>query len=99
MLQSIIEGCPPKAQIIVAGVCMEPDKIEPSLAINKQLDLRFVFGYSPDEFAQTLRDIAEGVLNVAPVITRQVGLSEVAGAFESLARPDSDVKIVVHPWV
>eukprot|EP01037_Dinobryon_pediforme_P014381 gene14381-14504_t len=99
VLQSIIEGCPPKAQLIVAGVCMEPDKIEPSLAINKQLDLRFVFGYSPDEFAQTLHDIAEGVLNVAPVITRQVDLSEVAGAFESLARPDSDVKIVVHPWV
>ena len=77
---------------------MEPDRIEPSLAINKQLDLRFVFGYSPDEFAKTLHNIAEGVLDVAPVITRRVGLSEVASAFESLAKPDSDVKIVVRPW-
>lgn len=98
VLQSIIEGCPPKAQIIVAGVCMEADRIEPSLAINKQLDLRFVFGYAPEEFAATLRQIAEGVIDVAPVITRRVGLNDVASAFESLARPDSDVKIVVRPW-
>lgn len=98
VLQSIIEGCPPKAQIIVAGVCMEADRIEPSLAINKQLDLRFVFGYSPEEFARTLHHIAEGVLDVAPIITRHVGLDGVESAFESLARPDADVKIVVRPW-
>lgn len=38
---------------------VESDTIEPSLAINKQLSLRFVFGYSPDEFAATLHAIAE----------------------------------------
>lgn len=38
---------------------VESDTIEPSLAINKQLSLCFVFGYSPGEFAATLHAIAE----------------------------------------
>ncbi|MFZ5671065.1 MAG: zinc-binding dehydrogenase [Pseudomonadota bacterium] len=97
VLQSIIEGCPPRAQIVVAGVCMEPDRIEPSLAINKQLDLRFVLGYQPDEFARTLADIAEGRIDVAPLITGTVGLDGVAQAFADLANPETHVKILVEP--
>jgi threonine dehydrogenase-like Zn-dependent dehydrogenase len=97
VLQSVIEGCPLKAQIIVAGVCMETDRIEPSLAINKQLDLRFVLGYQPDEFAQTLGDIAEGRINVEPLITAKVGLDGVAQAFVDLGNPETNVKILVDP--
>ncbi|MCI3180783.1 alcohol dehydrogenase [Caulobacter sp. CCUG 60055] len=97
VLQSVIEGAPPKAQIVVAGVCMTPDRIEPSLAINKQLDLRFVFGYSPEEFAATLHDIAEGRIDVAPIVTGKVGLAGVADAFKALGDPENHVKILVEP--
>ncbi len=97
VLQSVIEGCPPGSQIIVAGVCMEADKIEPSLAINKQLEMRFVLGYTPEEFAATLGDIAEGRLNVAPMITGEVGLDGVAAAFEDLRNPETHVKVLVRP--
>jgi threonine dehydrogenase-like Zn-dependent dehydrogenase len=93
----VIEGCPPGAQIVVAGVCMELDRIEPSMAINKTLDLRFVLGYTPEEFAATLNDIAEGRVDVSRVITGTVGLEGVAGAFEAMANPDAHVKIVVAP--
>ena len=98
VLQSLIQASPPGSQIIVAGVCMEVDKIEPFMAITKQLDFRFVFGYTPEEFAQTLSDIAEGRVDVAPLITDAVGLEGVAGAFKALADPGSQVKIVVEPW-
>jgi threonine dehydrogenase-like Zn-dependent dehydrogenase len=97
VLQSCIEGCPPGAQILVAGVCMEADRIEPSLAINKQLDLKFVLGYTPEEFAATLGDIAEGRLTVAPLITGRVGLDGVAQAFKDLGDPEAHVKIMVDP--
>ncbi len=97
VLQSVIEGCPMKAQIVVAGVCMEPDRIEPSLAINKQLDLRFVLGYQPDEFAQSLFNIAEGKIDVAPLITGSVGLEDVAQAFVDLGNPEQHVKVLVTP--
>jgi threonine dehydrogenase-like Zn-dependent dehydrogenase len=97
VLQGLIEAAPTGAQIVVAGVCMEADRIEPAMAITKQLDFRFVLGYSPEEFADTLADIAEGRIDVAPVITSAVGLEGVAGAFKALADPEAQVKIVVEP--
>ena len=98
VLQSLIESAPPGANILVAGVCMETDRIEPSLAINKELELTFVLGYTAEEFAQTLRDIAEGVIPAAAAITSHVGIAETADAFKRLANPETDVKIVVEPW-
>ncbi|MBI1188401.1 MAG: zinc-binding dehydrogenase [Alphaproteobacteria bacterium] len=97
VLQSLIERAPPHAQILVAGVCMETDKIEPSLAINKQLELKFVLGYTPDEFARTLTDIADGIIPVAPLITGECPLEGVAESFTALASPESHVKILVKP--
>jgi threonine dehydrogenase-like Zn-dependent dehydrogenase len=97
VIQGLMEACPPGSQIIVAGVCMQPDTIEPFIAISKQIDFRFVLGYTPEEFAATLGDIAEGRIDVAPVITDAVGLEGVAGAFKALADPERQVKVVVEP--
>ena len=47
------------------------------MAINKEIDLRFVFGYTPLEFHDTLRNIAEGNIDVRPLITGTVGLNGV----------------------
>ncbi|MBK6706916.1 MAG: zinc-binding dehydrogenase [Sphingomonadales bacterium] len=97
MLQNLIENVPPTAQIMVVGVCMESDSIEPSLAINKQLDLKFVFGYAPEEFAATLHAIAEGQRDVTPIISGVVGRSEVADAFADLAKGGDCIKMLVDP--
>jgi threonine dehydrogenase-like Zn-dependent dehydrogenase len=96
VLQSIVQGVAPRAQVVVAGVCMEEDRFEPSMAINKQLVMRFVAAYTVPEFAGVLSDIAEGRIDVNPVISGVVGRSGVAGAFEALAKPDSDIKIVIE---
>ena len=97
VLQSLIEAAPAGAQIVVAGVCMETDRIEPAIAITKEIELTFVFGYTPDEFAQTLRDIAEGLIDVSGVVTGTVGLDGVAQAFKDLGDPEAHVKILVEP--
>lgn len=97
VLQSLIEAAPAGAQIVVAGVCMETDKIEPSIAITKEIELTFVFGYTPDEFALTLRQLAEGVIDVDGLVTGSVDLGGVAGAFTALGDPEAHVKILVKP--
>ncbi len=97
VLQAIIEAAPAGSQVIVAGVCMDTDRIEPFLCINKQLDFRFVLAYSPLEFAATLHNIAEGRIDVLPAVTSEVGLSGVAAAFAALADPEAQCKIVVRP--
>ena len=97
MVQKLIEGAPNSAQIIIVGVCMETDRFEPALAIVKHLDLRFAFAYTPDEYAQCLHYLAEGAVNADHFITGTVDLAGTAGAFETLAKPDAHIKIIVEP--
>lgn len=97
MLQQIVKQAPIGARVVVVGVCMEDDRIKPMLAISKELSLQFVLGYLPNEFADTLTAIADGKIDVAPLITARVGLDEVAWAFDELGQPDAHAKIVVEP--
>lgn len=55
------------------------------------------FGYDPSEFAESLRAIAEGDIDVTPLVTGEVDLDGVAGAFADLADPERHCKIVVTP--
>ncbi|HUD51696.1 zinc-binding dehydrogenase [Parvibaculum sp.] len=98
VIQQMLEGAPRNARIVVVGVCMEQDRFEPFFAINKELNLQFVLAYSPDEFSQSLRHIAEGEIDVAPLITAEVGVEGVKQAFADLASPEVHAKILVEPW-
>ncbi len=97
MLQGLIRDVPPGTRITVVGVCMEADQVVPFFAIAKELSIQFALAYSTDEFAGALRSIAEGDVDVAPMVTGAVALDGVAGAFDALARPDEQVKILVEP--
>lgn len=98
LLQQVFEAAPRDARIVVAGVCMEPDRIEPLFGIVKELSIQFVLGYTPEEFARCLRLLAEGQVEADALITGKVGLAEVKGAFEELANPERHTKILVEPW-
>jgi threonine dehydrogenase-like Zn-dependent dehydrogenase len=98
LLDQMMKDAPREARIIVAGVCMEDDRIRPILGINKELSVQFVLGYLPDEFASTLGHIAEGRIPVEPLVTGKVGVEGVAEAFETLASPERHAKILVEPW-
>ncbi|MEE8557821.1 MAG: zinc-binding dehydrogenase [Myxococcota bacterium] len=97
ILQGIMKEAPRNARIVVVGVCMQEDRIKPMVAIGKELSMQFVLGYTPEEFAQTLQAIADGRIDVVPLITGRVGVEGVAGAFEELAEPDRHAKILVEP--
>jgi threonine dehydrogenase-like Zn-dependent dehydrogenase len=97
ILQQIIDGAPLLSRIVVAGVCMQPDQIEPAIAINKEIDIRFSFGYSPLEYRDALHLIAEGKAHCAPMITGTVGLDGVDGAFAALGNPEIHAKILIDP--
>jgi threonine dehydrogenase-like Zn-dependent dehydrogenase len=98
MLDRLCREAPPGTRLLVAGVCMEEDRFRPFLGIVKELQLQFALGYTPEEFAGTLRAIAEGEIDTAPLVTGKVGVDGVADAFEALASPDHHAKILVEPW-
>jgi threonine dehydrogenase-like Zn-dependent dehydrogenase len=98
MLDRLFLDAPRNARIVVVGVCLQTDQIRPLIAINKELALQFVLGYSMDEFDASLRAIADGRFDVAPMVTREVQLEDVEATFRSLADPEGDAKVVVNPW-
>ena len=97
VIDQVMATAPRDTRIVVVGVCMEPDTIHRLRGISKELSLQFVLGYTPEEFAATLREIAEGAIPVEPLVTGMVGLGGVARAFEDLASPERHAKIVVEP--
>ncbi len=97
VIDSIIDGAPLLSRVVVVGVCVGLDRFTPSMAINKEIDLRFVLGYTPLEFHDTLQLLAEGVVDPRPLVTGTVGLEGVEAAFEALASPEVHAKILIDP--
>jgi threonine dehydrogenase-like Zn-dependent dehydrogenase len=97
ILDGIIASAPLYSRVVVAGVCTEPDTIRPVMAINKEIDLRFVVGYTPPEFSRTLHMLADGKVEAASIVTGTVGLRGVEAAFDMLAAPGKHAKIVIEP--
>ncbi len=97
IINDVLRRAPAGARLVVAGVCMQPDTVLPFFGTAKEISVQFVFAYDPTEFADSLRAIADGEIDVAPVITGEVGLDQVGKAFDDLADPDEHCKILVTP--
>jgi threonine dehydrogenase-like Zn-dependent dehydrogenase len=97
MIGSIVEEAPIYSRVVVVGVCVGPDTFTPAMAVNKETDLRFVIAYTPLEFRDTLRMLADGTIDPRPLVTGTVGLGGVEAAFDALADPEAHAKILVDP--
>jgi 2-desacetyl-2-hydroxyethyl bacteriochlorophyllide A dehydrogenase len=97
IINDVFRRAPRGSRLVVAGVCMEPDTVLAFFATAKEINVQFVLAYDATEFAESLRAIAAGEIDVAPLITGQVGLDGVGAAFDELAKPDKHCKILVTP--
>lgn len=97
ILNEVLRDAPRSARVVVVGVCMEPDAITPYFGIAKEVAVQFVLAYEPAEFSETLRRIAHGEIDVAPLVTGEVGLEDVGSAFADLGDPERHYKILVVP--
>lgn len=97
IIDQIIASAPISSRVVVVGVCMGADSIRPAIAINKEIDLRFVLGYTPTEFREALHLMADGKVDPTPLMTGTVGLGGVGAAFTALGDPEKHAKILVDP--
>ncbi|MFE5287677.1 zinc-binding dehydrogenase [Nocardia sp. NPDC056611] len=97
IIDQILTAAPPLTRVVVVGVCMQQDAFHPATAINKEIELRFVLGYDPGEFRDTLHMIADGKVDPSPLITGTVGLDGIDTAFATLASPEHHAKILIDP--
>jgi 2-desacetyl-2-hydroxyethyl bacteriochlorophyllide A dehydrogenase len=97
IIDDVLLRARPGTRLVVAGVCMQPDTVHPFFAIAKEINVQFVLAYTPDEFADSLRALAEGEIDGTPLITGEVGMDGVGAAFDDLADPERHCKILVTP--
>ncbi|MGO8907449.1 MAG: zinc-binding dehydrogenase [Solirubrobacteraceae bacterium] len=97
VIDEIVTSAPLFSRVVVVGVCMGTDSIRPAMAINKEIELRFIVGYTPLEFRDTLHMLAEGKVNAAPLVTGVVGLQGANAAFDALGDPEAHAKILIDP--
>jgi threonine dehydrogenase-like Zn-dependent dehydrogenase len=97
VMADLVRDAPARTRLVVVGVCMEPDTIQPFFAVTKELDVRYSFAYGPDEMAEALRLLADGDVVLDGMVTGTVALGDVGAAFAALAAGGGQTKILVTP--
>ena len=95
-LESAISMIEPRGQVVVLGVCMEPDQITPLHCILKEISIDFVLAYNRPEFQETIDALASGRLDAKPMITDVITVEQVPEMFEALRKPTSQAKVMVE---
>ena len=69
LLQESIGLARPRGQVVVVGVCMEPDTILPFVAMAKELTVQFVIAYERRDFELAIAMIDQGRVASEEMIT------------------------------
>ena len=99
VIDDIILEAPQDSRLVVVGVCLQKDSFRPLIAINKEISMQFVLGWSMEEFSESLNKIASGEINASELITKQITLDQVSETFKELSSPNADAKVLVKPWM
>lgn len=95
VLDDVLMDAVADTEVIVVGAMMGTDRIRPMLALGRELTLRFVLGYTDDEFAATLADISSGRLDAQALIHNVITLEDLPDALPSIRT--SPGKVLVTP--
>ena len=100
-LQQAIEMTRAGGHIVLVGLFEEDVPINVNHVIHKQLNLISSFGWGKkpvnQEIKEAIRLLADGKVNVKPLISHQFPLDRIMEAFEVQTKPDQSVKVLVTP--
>tara|TARA_S200000501_G_scaffold61839_1_gene52450 strand:- start:277 stop:1284 length:1008 start_codon:yes stop_codon:yes gene_type:complete len=99
VIDDIILEAPQNSKLVVVGVCLQKDSFRPLIAINKEISMQFVLGWSMEEFSESLNKIASAEIDASALITKQIRLDQVSDTFKELSSPNEDAKVLVKPWM
>jgi threonine dehydrogenase-like Zn-dependent dehydrogenase len=95
-LELAINMAGPRGQVVIVGVCMETDQIQPMRCIFKEVSLNFVLGYDPGDFDETIEALASGRIRPQAMVTDIISVEQVPEMFEALRRPGARAKVLVE---
>jgi 2-desacetyl-2-hydroxyethyl bacteriochlorophyllide A dehydrogenase len=89
----LVDKC---GQVVVIGVCMEPDQLMLLHCFYKEVNINFALAYTNSDFEETIAALSGGRINADPLITDVIGLEQVPAAFEMLRKPTTQVKVMIE---
>jgi (R,R)-butanediol dehydrogenase/meso-butanediol dehydrogenase/diacetyl reductase len=89
----LVDKC---GQVVVIGVCMEPDQIMPLYCIFKEVSINFALAYSRADFEETMEALAGAKINADALVTDVIALDQVPAAFEALRKPTTQAKVLIE---
>jgi threonine dehydrogenase-like Zn-dependent dehydrogenase len=97
VLDAVTRGAPHGARILVAGWCLETDRIFTPIAHFKGLSIQFGGGPTPRDFDTALRALGDGEIDISSWITHEAGLDGVSPAFDRLRDPAAGLRTLIWP--
>jgi threonine dehydrogenase-like Zn-dependent dehydrogenase len=97
VLDSIIKACERDTRIFSAGGAPEGDHIHTMVAKNKGLNIQFGGGPSMPDWNEAFQEVANGRLDVSPMLGRIVGLDEMPQAINDARDARGPARIVLMP--
>lgn len=97
LLQDCLALAPTRGQVVVVGVCMQPDVIVPAIGIVKEISVQFVVAYEVEDFAFSIAMIEQGRIASTEMITDVVDFAGFSAAFEALKQPSTQCKVLLEP--
>jgi 2-desacetyl-2-hydroxyethyl bacteriochlorophyllide A dehydrogenase len=97
LLQAAIDVVRPRGRVVVAGVCLEPDTVVSFAALMKEVQVVWAVYYRTSEFEAAARLLSSGELPVEGFVSTEVGLEEVADAFQRQLAGSSERTVLIRP--
>jgi (R,R)-butanediol dehydrogenase/meso-butanediol dehydrogenase/diacetyl reductase len=98
MISACVDLAPPRAMIIVVGLCQEVDTFEPRKAVFKSLSMTFPCGYSLADYVFILQMLQQGRVQAAPLISHRITLDALPQMFTAMqSAPTDQIKVIVEP--
>jgi threonine dehydrogenase-like Zn-dependent dehydrogenase len=97
VLDGVTRGAPHGARVMVAGWCLETDRIFTPIAHFKGLTIKFGGGPTPQDFDVALRALGEGEIDISSWITHEAALDGVSTAFDRLRDPAAGLRTLIWP--
>jgi len=86
----------PRGQVMVVGVCMEADEIQPLQCIIREVEVSFALGYDPADFDEAIVALASGKIKPQRMVTDIIGVEELPEMFQTLRHPGDHAKVLVE---
>jgi len=97
MLEESVRLVRVRGVVVIGGVLLEQDRLNPIMALSKEVTIRYSQAYTASDFETVIDAIAKGKVVPAPMHTSTVTLEETPDAFENLRNAPSECKVLIAP--